>query len=114
MTITSADGTTEPSNPQPTRTDTNTSTLGSNATPSPPPLRQGVEIHSAQTTEDQDLLAKRLTEMGKTYGLGWFIGRDGEMHCGVDQEELKGPYKHKMGDDARMAVMTQPENWDLW
>ncbi|KAH7326121.1 hypothetical protein B0I35DRAFT_405413 [Stachybotrys elegans] len=30
----------------------------------------------------------------KTYGLGWFVGRDGQLHCGVDEEELKGDYKH--------------------
>jgi hypothetical protein len=43
--------------------------------------------------------------MGKTYGLGWFTGRDGENHCGVDQEELIRGYTHKAGDDARKATM---------
>lgn len=33
-------------------------------------------------------------ELGKTYGLGWFEGRDGQTHCGVDEEELLGNYKH--------------------
>lgn len=30
---------------------------------------------------------------GKTYGLGWFRGRDGQSHCGVDEEELLSGYK---------------------
>lgn len=38
-------------------------------------------------------MAKKLDD-GKTYGLGWFRGRDGQTHCGVDQEELTSPYKH--------------------
>jgi len=36
----------------------------------------------------------RLEKLGKTYGLGWFQGRDGQTHCGVDQEELTGNYRH--------------------
>ncbi|KAI1738900.1 hypothetical protein F4680DRAFT_423296 [Xylaria scruposa] len=36
----------------------------------------------------------KLEELGKTYGLGWFNGRDGQTHCGVDEEELTGNYKH--------------------
>ncbi|RYP78853.1 hypothetical protein DL771_000238 [Monosporascus sp. 5C6A] len=36
----------------------------------------------------------RLEALGKTYGLGWFEGRDGQTHCGVDEEELTGDYKH--------------------
>ncbi|KFA47587.1 hypothetical protein S40293_07417 [Stachybotrys chartarum IBT 40293] len=48
----------------------------------------------------------------KTYGLGTFVGRDGQRHCGVDEEELKGDYKH--------GVMTLEENqpwnvqWDVY
>ncbi|CAM1500682.1 Fc.00g098440.m01.CDS01 [Cosmosporella sp. VM-42] len=38
-------------------------------------------------------MAKKLDD-GKTYGLGWFQGRDGQTHCGVDQEELTSYYKH--------------------
>jgi len=91
-----------------------TGPLSPNPAPSPPPLRHGVELHAAQTQEDQDLLVKRLTAMGKTYGLGWFIGRDGDTHCGVDQEELKNNYTHKMGEDARLATVTGVGGWDYW
>lgn len=38
-------------------------------------------------------MAKRLEQGGKTYGVGWFQGRDGLTHCGVDQEELSSDYK---------------------
>ncbi|EGS18608.1 uncharacterized protein CTHT_0052130 [Thermochaetoides thermophila DSM 1495] len=34
-----------------------------------------------------------LERINKTYGLGWFIGRDGQRHCGVDEEELKSGWK---------------------
>lgn len=37
-----------------------------------------------------------LTETGKTYGLGWFEGRDGRVHCGIDEEELMNGYAHGM------------------
>jgi hypothetical protein len=93
------------------RTGSVTSTAESIA---PPPLRHGVEIHAAQTQEDQDLLVKRLTDMKKTYGLGWFTGRDGDTHCGVDQEELKNVYTHKRGEDARLATVTGVGGWDYW
>jgi hypothetical protein len=55
-------------------------------------------------------MAKRLDD-GTTYGLGWFVGRDGQVHCGVDKEELMSNYKH--GVDASQG--TQPWNmqWDV-
>lgn len=39
-------------------------------------------------------MVHRLESLGKTYGLGWFEGRDGQTHCGVEEEELIGAYKH--------------------
>ncbi len=47
-----------------------------------------------------EMLAK-LEAMGNTYGLGWFLGRDGKKHCGVDQEELMSSYK--LGYDYTMS-----------
>lgn len=38
-------------------------------------------------------MGRRLDGIGKTYGLGWFQGRDGQPHCGVDEEELLSRYK---------------------
>lgn len=37
---------------------------------------------------------KNLEKSGKTFGFGWYSGRDGEVHCGVDEEELFGEYRH--------------------
>ncbi len=56
---------------------------------------------------NNDEMVRKLANVGKTYGLGWFVGRDGEMHCGIDEEELVSAYKH--GDDARKA--SRP--WDF-
>jgi len=94
------------------RTGSVASNASNDPTSPPPPLRRGIELHAAQTLVDQDLLVRRLTDMKKTYGLGWFIGRDGEMHCGVDQEELKMGYKHKKEEDARKATITGVGGWD--
>ena len=52
--------------------------------------------------------------MNKTYGLGWFIGRDGETHCGVDQEELKMSYTHKKEEDVRKATITGIGGWEIF
>lgn len=57
-------------------------------------------------------MAKRLESYKKTYGLGWFEGRDGQTHCGVDQEELSGNYRHGMN----YGNINKPwvGNWDRW
>ncbi|KAI1806785.1 hypothetical protein F4811DRAFT_101855 [Daldinia bambusicola] len=49
-------------------------------------------VGTAKFTNAQ--MRARLEGLGKTYGLGWFSGRDGYVHCGVDEEELSGNYKH--------------------
>jgi hypothetical protein len=49
-------------------------------------------VGTAKLTNVQ--MREKLEELGKTYGLGWFNGRDGQTHCGVDEEELMGNYKH--------------------
>jgi hypothetical protein len=36
----------------------------------------------------------KLEGVGKTYGMGWFKGRDGQRHCGVDEEELLSAWKY--------------------
>ncbi|KAL0942444.1 DUF3433 domain protein [Colletotrichum truncatum] len=57
-------------------------------------------------------MVRHLEKLGKTYGLGWFEGRDGQTHCGVDQEELLGYYKHGM----ELQGMNKPWNqqWDSY
>ncbi|RMZ75323.1 hypothetical protein DV737_g5339, partial [Chaetothyriales sp. CBS 132003] len=39
-------------------------------------------------------MEKRLRDLGKRYGLGWFRGRDGEIHCAIDEEPMKSRYVH--------------------
>ncbi|KAI1207197.1 uncharacterized protein F4807DRAFT_190642 [Annulohypoxylon truncatum] len=43
---------------------------------------------------DNAQMLERLEGLGKTYGLGWFDGRDDMPHLGIEQEELTGSYKH--------------------
>ncbi|KAK3956125.1 hypothetical protein QBC32DRAFT_164652 [Pseudoneurospora amorphoporcata] len=40
-----------------------------------------------------EMVRKLEDQVGKTYGLGWFQGRDGQVHCGVDEEELLTGYR---------------------
>lgn len=54
----------------------------------------------------------RLEAIGKTYGLGWFNGRDGQTHCGVDEEELTGNYKH--GIDYSQGNKPWLTEWQLF
>jgi hypothetical protein len=55
-------------------------------------------------------MVEKLHEIGKTYGLGWFEGRDGQTHCGVDQEELISNYKH--GVDFEQANKPWNSQWE--
>ncbi|CAG8978188.1 hypothetical protein HYALB_00011423 [Hymenoscyphus albidus] len=58
---------------------------------------------------NNDEMVRRLAGIGKTYGLGWFAGRDGNMHCGVDQEELASDYIH--GKDGKQTNQPWNSNW---
>ncbi|KAK2044972.1 hypothetical protein LZ31DRAFT_553783 [Colletotrichum somersetense] len=57
-------------------------------------------------------MVRHLEKLGKTYGLGWFEGRDGQTHCGVDQEELLGYYKHGM--DFQGTNKPWNQQWDSY
>ncbi|KJR80531.1 uncharacterized protein SPSK_04883 [Sporothrix schenckii 1099-18] len=62
-------------------------------------------------SSNAEMLVK-LEAMGHKYGLGWFEGRDGKTHCGVDQEELMSSYK--LGYDysrSNKPWNDQPEEW---
>ena len=39
-------------------------------------------------------MTAHLKKLGKTYALGWFIGRDGLDHCGIDAEEIRSRYQY--------------------
>ncbi|KAI9810899.1 MAG: hypothetical protein M1827_005758 [Pycnora praestabilis] len=57
---------------------------------------------------EEKAMEAHLAKIGKTYGLGWFRARDGEDHCGVDEEPLIGDYKH----GKRFGDATSP--WTGW
>ncbi|OHE95338.1 hypothetical protein CORC01_09349 [Colletotrichum orchidophilum] len=57
-------------------------------------------------------MTRYLEGLGKTYGLGWFEGRDGKTHCGVDEEELLGYYKHGM--DFQGTNKPWNQQWDSY
>lgn len=50
---------------------------------------------------NNDEMVEQLVGIKKTYGLGWFTGRDGENHCGIDEEELTSAYRH--GENTKNA-----------
>ncbi|KAL2436554.1 hypothetical protein ABEF95_011980 [Exophiala dermatitidis] len=39
-------------------------------------------------------MERRLKTLGKTYALGWFRGRDGQIHCAIDEEPMTSRYVH--------------------
>ncbi|KAF1842120.1 uncharacterized protein K460DRAFT_380058 [Cucurbitaria berberidis CBS 394.84] len=43
---------------------------------------------------DSSKMTKHLEKSGKTYALGWFSGRDGDDHLGIDEEEILSEYKY--------------------
>lgn len=59
-----------------------------------------------------DRMTGHLEGLGKTYGLGWFDGRDGQTHCGIDEEELTGSYKH--GIDYSMGNKPWSTEWQTF
>lgn len=62
---------------------------------------------------DSTAMTRYLEKMkGKTYGLGWFRGRDGEDHCGIDEEPIAAEYKH--GVDWRKGRVTGVSTWDVY
>ena len=39
-------------------------------------------------------MERYLQDKGKRYGLGWFKGNDGRMHCAIDEEPMRSRYVH--------------------
>lgn len=50
----------------------------------------------------------KLKSLDKRYGLGWFKGRDGKVHCGVDEEPMKSRYVHGKPYSMAQAGPLQP------
>ena len=76
-------------------------------------IHQSKMLYDFVSTEtyNTEKMARHLKMKGKTYGLGWFRGRDGEDHCGVDEEPLVSEYKH--GVPYREAHEPWKENWGV-
>ncbi|RMD40405.1 hypothetical protein DV735_g4731, partial [Chaetothyriales sp. CBS 134920] len=49
---------------------------------------------SVDSRLDASQMQARLRALRKHYGLGWFRGRDGEIHCAIDEEPMKSRYVH--------------------
>ncbi|CAI6340127.1 unnamed protein product [Periconia digitata] len=43
---------------------------------------------------DSSQMTRHLERKGKTYSLGWFSGRDGDDHCGIDEDPVLAPYQY--------------------
>ncbi|KAK3985018.1 hypothetical protein QBC44DRAFT_164902 [Cladorrhinum sp. PSN332] len=52
------------------------------------------------------------SKVKKSYGLGWFRGRDGRVHCGVDEEELLSDWRR--GYDYSLAGAPWEEEVGNW
>ncbi|KAI9889833.1 MAG: hypothetical protein M1814_004935 [Vezdaea aestivalis] len=77
-------------------------------------IHQSKMLYDFVDTEmlDEVSMKQRLGDKGKKYGLGWFRGRDGEEHCGVDEEELLTNYRH--GEVFGDAVKPWSQTWDVY
>ncbi|KAH8695453.1 hypothetical protein BGW36DRAFT_298765 [Talaromyces proteolyticus] len=59
-------------------------------------------IHQSRMLDDfvnterfsNDKMRSMLVGLNKRYGLGWFRGRDGKPHCGIDEEPMLSKYVH--------------------
>ncbi|OJD39998.1 uncharacterized protein BKCO1_2000271 [Diplodia corticola] len=61
---------------------------------------------------DSKAMTRYLEEKKGTYALGWFRGRDGEDHCGIDEEPIAAEYKH--GVDWRKGRVTGVSSWEVY
>lgn len=62
---------------------------------------------------DSKTMRLHLEKLEKTYALGWFNGRDGEDHCGVDQEPILAPYEFGV-DWKNSRVLDLGQDWNTF
>jgi len=76
-------------------------------------IHQSKMVVDFEGTEEESTAVrkKKLRRLGHTYGFGWFKGRDGKRHLGIDHEELLETYK--FGKNALDGVIEGP-NWDQY
>ena len=77
-------------------------------------IHQSKMLTDFEGTETESTLQrkKRLERIGKSYGFGWYLGRDGKRHLGIDHEPLLDDYK--FGEDPRRAVVDAPVGWERY
>ncbi|KAF2473178.1 uncharacterized protein BDR25DRAFT_257399 [Lindgomyces ingoldianus] len=63
------------------------------------------KFNSTQMTE-------YLEKQRKTYALGWFSGRDGDDHCGIDEEPILAPYKYGVDWTKTRVLGNQIGTWE--
>lgn len=75
----------------------------------------GGQRHGGSEEEDVAITAvRRLEAQGKTYGLGWYKGRDGVDHLGVDEEELLASYHHGVDWSKGRVTLGEVGRWDVY
>lgn len=72
--------------------------------------RQG-EREKGEHEDIAEATVRSLGQRGKMYGLGWYKGRDGEDHMGIDEEELIAGYEHGL-DRNKGIVKGGIGDWD--
>ncbi|KAF8248403.1 hypothetical protein K440DRAFT_548418 [Wilcoxina mikolae CBS 423.85] len=77
-------------------------------------IHQSRMLMDFEGTEQKSTLARKrkLAKIGRRYGFGWYLGRDGKRHLGIDFEPLLEGYT--FGRDPRKAVMDAPVGWDQY
>lgn len=70
-------------------------------------------VHFIDTERlDSVAMEKHLTQSGKSYGLGWFSGRDGDDHLGIDEEPLLAEYKYGVDWTKTRVLGNQIGTWE--
>ncbi|RPB08964.1 hypothetical protein P167DRAFT_577808 [Morchella conica CCBAS932] len=76
-------------------------------------IHQSKMLVDFEGTEEASTAERRekLKKLGMTYAFGWFQGRDGKRHLGIDHEEIIAIYK--FGDDAHIGGrIEEVTGWD--
>ncbi|KAF2281519.1 uncharacterized protein EI97DRAFT_31720 [Westerdykella ornata] len=56
-------------------------------------------------------MTRYLEKQGKTYGLGWYSGRDGDSYCGIDEEPILASYKYGVDFRDGRLLPNQAGSW---
>ncbi|RPB00379.1 hypothetical protein L873DRAFT_1805173 [Choiromyces venosus 120613-1] len=75
-------------------------------------IHQSKMLVDFEGTEEESTAVrkKKLRKLGHTYGFGWFWGRDGKRHLGIDHEELLQGYE--FGKSVLDGVLDPVVDWE--